>query len=557
MSNLSVNTHFLSFFRKPPIQSRKELPRMSFAHTVIEQPRHEEIRNYQLNPDASANLKKAIADLKTFPTEVPLVIDGKDRWTTGWQPQMIPHEKEKILAQYTPAGPAEFRQAVKAALTAKTEWMRFSFEARLGVFLKAADLIAGPYREEINAATMLGQSKTWFESEIDAACELADFIRFNCYYAHLLYREQPLAAEHEWSSLVYRPLEGFVVAITPFNFTAIGGNLPIAPAIMGNTVIWKPSCEALLSNFTIMNILREAGLPDGVINFVPGKGQDLSEHVLTHPSLGGLHFTGSTRVFNLLWENIGKKVADYEAYPRLVGETGGKGFVFADSTADLDLLADSILNASFHYQGQKCSACSRAYIPESTWPDLWSRLESRLETLVVDTVENFEADLSAVISQQAFDKITGYIEEARNNQTSQIIWGGEYSDEQGFFIQPTVILTRDPTSKTMQEEIFGPVLTVYCYEDNEMAETLALCNQTSPYALTGSIFSNRLANLELMENTLRYAAGNMYINDKPTGSVVARQPFGGGRKSGTNDKSGTKLNLIRWTNPQTVKRRFI
>lgn len=522
----------------------------------ILKPANEPAHDYR-RQEERAKLKNAIADLKAEVHEIPLLINGKEVWTDTKKTIPLPYETSHVLASYSVAGEKELKAAIDAALAAKKEWVELSFESRMAIFMKAAELISGPYRELINAATMLGQSKTWLQAELDSACELIDFLRFNCYFASEIYHDQPGSDRREWNTTVYRPLEGFVTAITPFNFTAIGGNLPTAPAIMGNTVIWKPSSNAVLSNYIVMDILKKAGLPDGVINFLPSRGQDVSRHVLSHPSLAGVHFTGSTEVFKQIWSDIGVNIDIYDDYPRIVGETGGKDFVFVDVSADIELLTDCIIDGAFQYQGQKCSAVSRVYIPNSTWPVVWAALEKKLAKLTVDSVENFEADMSAVINEEAFASITGYLERAKKDPKVQIIWGGQYSDADGFFIHPSVILTTDPHSETMEEEIFGPVLTIYCYEDSDFEDTLELCNKTSPYGLTGAIFSNNPARLELMEKHLRYAAGNFYINDKPTGAVVGKQPFGGSRKSGTNDKAGSKSNLMRWVSPQTIKRRLL
>ena len=499
------------------------------------------------------------AELKRQSSEklvIPLIIGGKEIHTQNKGTCRMPHDHSHILAEYSIAGPEELKAAADAATAAKAAWNAMDWEHRAAIFLKAAELLAGPWRQRLNAATMLGQSKTVYQAEIDSACEMIDFLRFNAHFAQEIYKNQPNSAPGMWNRMEYRPLSGFVVAISPFNFTAIGGNLPTAPAIMGNTVLWKPASTAVLSNYLFYQLLQEAGLPEGVINFVPCKGSDVSRYILNDPRMAGFHFTGSTGVFNSCWKLVGENIHNYENYPRLVGETGGKDFIFAHKTASIQPLVTAMVRGAFEYQGQKCSAASRAYIPESLWPQVKDRLLAEIESLKVGDVRDFTNFMGAVIDESAYRSIVEYIDYAKESQDADILCGS-YNSEKGWFIAPTVIQAKTPDFKTMKEEIFGPVLTVYVYPDNELEATLESCNKVSPYALTGAIFAKGRDVIVHLESALADAAGNFYINDKPTGAVVGQQPFGGGRASGTNDKAGSILNLLRWTSPRTIKETFV
>ena len=469
----------------------------------------------------------------------------------------MPHCYRHVLARVHQAAPREVQAAIAAAREARRDWSTWSLERRAAVFLKAADLLATRYRPIVNAATMLGQSKTAHQAEIDAACELIDFFRFNVHFAERLYAEQPISASGSWNYLDYRPLEGFVYAITPFNFTSIGGNLPTSPAIMGNTVVWKPASASVLSNYFIMKLLEEAGLPPGVINFVPGPATRVSETLLADRTLAGIHFTGSTEVFQALWKRVGENLAGYAGYPRLVGETGGKDFIIAHASADVDALATAIVRGAYEYQGQKCSAASRAYVPGALWPRVRQRVLDMLAEVKMGDPVDFRNFMGAVIDRKAFDKIKSYIESAKQAPGVQVVFGGRCDDTDGYFVEPTLLETTDPAYRTMCDEIFGPVLSVYPYPEARWKETLALVDETSPYALTGAVFAQDRQAVDEAQRALRYAAGNFYVNDKPTGAVVGQQPFGGGRASGTNDKAGSLLNLIRWVSPRVVKESFI
>jgi 1-pyrroline-5-carboxylate dehydrogenase len=523
----------------------------------VRTPFNEPIQGYAPGSEAKSALKNEIKRLKDTVLEIPLLIGGKEIKTNNIREIRIPHNHSHILAKYYIAGEKELEMAIEAAQRAKETWLQLDWHDRAAIFLKAAELISGPWRGTINAATMLGQSKNVREAEIDAACELIDFLRYNAYYMAEIYNDQPNSTQFEWNRIEYRPLEGFVLAVTPFNFTSIGGNLPITPAMVGNTVIWKPSNNAVYSNYIVMKVLEEAGLPAGVINFVPSRGIDVDRVLIQHQDFAGVHFTGSSAVFESIWATIGSNIGKYKSLPRIVGETGGKDFIFAHNSCDLDALATAIIRGSFEFQGQKCSAASRAYVPKSIWEDLKDKLIADLKTIKVGDIENFTNYLGAVIDQRAFDKIKGYIDYAKNSADAEIFWGGTYDDAKGFFIDPTIILTKDPKFRTMEEEIFGPVMTIYLYEDSQLEETLRLCDQTSPYGLTGSIFARDREVLKKMDKALYFAAGNFYINDKPTGAVVGQQPFGGARKSGTNDKAGSKLNLLRWMSVRNTKETFV
>ncbi len=529
---------------------------MSNAYFKVRKPLNEPVLSYAPGTPERAALKAALEDLKKEVLEIPVIINGKAVYTGNTRDVVMPQDKNHVLARFHQVGEKELRDAIDAAMAAKTQWEEMPWEHRAAIFLKAAELLSGPWRAKINAATMLGQGKTAHQAEIDSACELTDFLRFNAYYMSQIYKDQPESTANDWNRVEYRPLEGFVLAITPFNFTAIGGNLPTSPAMMGNTVLWKPATTAVLSNYLFMQLLMEAGLPPGVINFVPGSGSLIGRVVFSDENFCGFHFTGSTGVFNNIWKTIGNNIDNYRSYPRLVGETGGKDFVFAHPTANRDQLVTALVRGSFEYQGQKCSAASRAYIPQSMWPEVKEKLVKQISTIKVGRVEDFTNYMSAVIDEAAFDSIKGYIDYAKASDKAEILIGGKCDKSVGFFIDPTVIVTTDPHFKTLVEEIFGPVLTIYVYEDDKLAETLELCDTASPYGLTGAIFSQcRYAVVE-MEKALRHAAGNFYINDKPTGAVVGQQPFGGGRVSGTNDKAGSAVNLMRWVSLRTIKENF-
>jgi 1-pyrroline-5-carboxylate dehydrogenase len=523
----------------------------------IPPPVNEPVLSYAPGTAPRAELKKTLKDLSGRQIEIPLVIGGKEVRTGKTVDAVMPHCHRHVLAKVHQAGPTELQAAIQAARAAWRDWSAWSLERRAAVFLKAADLLATRYRPVLNAATMLGQSKTAYQAEIDAACELIDFFRWNVHFAERLYAEQPVSAPGTWNSLDYRPLEGFVYAITPFNFTSIGGNLPTSPAIMGNTVVWKPAGTAAFSNFFIMRLLDEAGLPPGVINFVPGPAALVSDALLADRGLAGIHFTGSTEVFQGLWRRVGERLTGYAGYPRLVGETGGKDFILAHASADVDALATAIVRGGYEYQGQKCSAASRAYVPESLWPRVRESVLGMLAEVKMGDPADFRNFVGAVIDRKAFDKIRGYIEGARQAPGVKIVAGGRSDDSDGYFIEPTLIETTDPAYRTMCEEIFGPVLSVYAYPDARWAETLGLVDETSPYALTGAIFARDRRAVDEAQRELRYAAGNFYVNDKPTGAVVGQQPFGGARASGTNDKAGSLLNLIRWVSPRAVKENFV
>jgi 1-pyrroline-5-carboxylate dehydrogenase len=499
-------------------------------------------------------LDKALRRAGRSRLEIPLVIGGRAVMTGRLGECRVPHDHRKVLATFHQGGATEVGAAIAAARASRRGWAATPWRERAAIFLRAADLLAGPWRQTLNAATMLGQGKTIAEAEADAACELADFWRFNAFFMQEIHARHPLSTAAATNWMDYRPLEGFVFAASPFNFTAIGGNLPTAPAMMGNTVVWKPASTAVLSAHHVMRLLEAAGLPPGVINMVPGPGAAVGDPALASPDLAGVHFTGSTTVFDGIWRTIGEKIGRYRTYPRIVGETGGKGFVFAHPSADVDALAAALAHGAFGYQGQKCSAASRAYIPKSLWPSLKRRLLERTAAIKLGDVADPSTDIGAVIDRHAFESIRGFIDYANARQgVAQVVHGGKSDDTKGWFIEPTVIVASDPRFKTMEEEIFGPVLTVFVYADRDLKKTIALCDRTSPYALTGAIFANDRRAIEGLLAALRDAAGNIYINDKPTGAVVGQQPFGGARRSGTNDKAGSELSLIRWTSPRTIK----
>ena len=519
-------------------------------------PVNEPVLTYAPGTPERAELKKTVKELSARQLEIPLVIGGREVRTGKTVEAVMPHCHRHVVAKVHQAGAPEVQAAIRAAGEAWRDWSTWTFDARAAVFLKAADLLAGRYRPVVNAATMLGQSKTAHQAEIDAACELIDFFRFNLVYAERLYAEQPVSAPGMWNYMQYRPLEGFVYAITPFNFTSIGGNLPTSPAIMGNTVVWKPASASVLSNYFIMKLLEEAGLPAGVINFVPGPATQVSEALLADRALAGIHFTGSTEVFQALWKRVGENLTSYAGYPRLVGETGGKDFILAHPSADVDALATAMVRGAFEYQGQKCSAASRAYVPDTLWPRVRERVLAMLAEVKVGDPADFRNFMGAVIDRKAFDKIKSYIDGTKQTSGVKVLFGGRCDDTDGYFVDPTVIETADPRYRTMCEEIFGPVLSVHPYPEARWADTLRLVDQTSPYALTGAVFAQDRHAVHEAQAALRYAAGNFYVNDKPTGAVVGQQPFGGARASGTNDKAGSLLNLIRWTSPRALKETF-
>jgi 1-pyrroline-5-carboxylate dehydrogenase len=530
---------------------------MSKGFFRVPVPKNEPVLSYAPGSPERAALKKALAEARAQEIDVPMYI-GSERVRTGNKKRLAPpHDHRHTLGYYHEGDASHAEQAVTAALNAKPLWSQLGWEHRAGIFLKAADLIAGPYRARLNAATMLGQSKNAYQAEIDSACEIIDFLRFNVSYMADIYAQQPESSPGIWNRLEHRPLEGFVFALTPFNFTAIAGNLPASAALMGNTVVWKPADAQIYSAHVLMEVFREAGVPDGVINLIYVDGPVAGQVIFKHPDFAGIHFTGSTGVFQSIWKIIGENIQFYKSYPRIVGETGGKDFVLAHKSADARALATALVRGAFEYQGQKCSAASRAYIPSNLWDEVKGYLRADLEQIRMGGVEDFRNFVNAVISEKSFDKIAKYIEHAKKDSKSEIIAGGGYDKSTGYFIEPTIIESFDPQSVTMCEELFGPVLTVYVYHSENFEQTLELVDQTSPYALTGSIFARDRYAVELATQKLVNAAGNFYINDKPTGAVVGQQPFGGGRASGTNDKAGSLLNLLRWVSPRAIKETFV
>ncbi len=519
----------------------------------IPHPTNEPVMIYAPGSPEKESLKAELKRMLGQEIEIPLIIGGKGVATGNFADCRCPHDHKHLLGRYHKAGPDEITMAVDAAEKAWKGWSEMDWISRTSIFLRAAELLATKYRDILNASTMLGQSKTVHQAEIDAACELIDFYRYNPYFMQKIYEEQPDSSPGVWNYVEYRALEGFVFAVTPFNFTSIAGNLPTSPAMMGNTVLWKPASSAVYSAYFIMLLLKEAGLPDGVINFIPGPGRYVGDPVLERAGLAGVHFTGSTAVFQAMWKTIGSSIKNYKTYPRIVGETGGKDFIFVHSSADVEATVTALLRGAYEYQGQKCSAASRAYIPADLWPAVKDKLMDDLQTLKMGDVLDFSNFMGAVIDKAAFDSIVEYIEFAKSSETAQIIFGGKFDDSKGYFIQPTVVVVTDPHHKLIEEEIFGPVLTIYIYPENQFTETLGICDITSPYGLTGSIFANDRKAIDEAYQTLRQAAGNFYINDKPTGAVVGQQPFGGARGSGTNDKAGSYMNLLRWVSARTVK----
>ncbi len=526
------------------------------AFFYIAPPTNEPVLDYAPGSSERAALKQALAELKSQQLDIPMFIGGKEVYTDHRVPIHPPHEHSHVLGHYSKGEKSHVLQAVEAALKAKKAWEETPWWERAAIFMKAAELIATKYRAQLNAAAMLCQSKNVFQAEIDIVCELADFYRFNAYFATQIYKDQPFSTKGTWNRMDYRPLEGFIFALTPFNFASIAGNLPGAPALMGNTVVWKPSNDQIYSAWFIMQVLREAGLPDGVINLIYVDGPVAGEVLFAHPDFAGLHFTGSTTTFQTLWKNIADNLQLYKSYPRIVGETGGKDFVLVHASADPVEAAVALTRGAFEYQGQKCSAASRAYIPKSLWSEVWKVMRGHLEEITLGSPENFTHFMNAVINRKAFDKIKNYLDEARANPSVEILFGGECDDSVGYFIQPTVLRTDNPFYRTMCEEIFGPVLTVYVYDDDEYDRIVEIVDKSTPYGLTGALFAKDRAVIDRTTAALRHAAGNYYINDKPTGAVVGQQPFGGSRASGTNDKAGSYLNLLRWVSPRTIKENF-
>jgi 1-pyrroline-5-carboxylate dehydrogenase len=514
---------------------------------------------YEFAPGSAerAKLKAALDDIAGKRIEIPLIIGGKEVRTGKLGQVVMPHDHQHVLADYHQAGEVEIEQAIDAAMAAKPAWAALRWEERVAIFLKAADLLSGKYRFVMNAISMLSTSKSAYQAEIDATCELIDFLRFNVHFAQQVYSDQPLySPKGIWNSVQQRPLEGFVFAVAPFNFTAIAGNLATAPAIMGNTVLLKPASSCVYTPYLIMQILKEAGLPDGVINFIPGRGSMVGKICLDHRDLGGIHFTGSTGVFHQMWKTVGTNIARYKSYPRIVGETGGKDFMFVHGSANVKKVVTAIIRGAFEFQGQKCSAASRGYIPKSLWPEIHKTLEAEMAKIKMGDVSDFGNFFNAVIDKAAFGTITEFIDYTKKSDDARILFGGAYDDSEGYFIEPTVILADSPHYRTMEEEIFGPVMTLYVYDDDKYEETLELCDKTSIYALTGAIFATERTAVSIALTKLENSAGNFYINDKPTGAVVGQQPFGGARASGTNDKAGSYLNLLRWVSPRTIKETF-
>ena len=530
---------------------------MQNAKAIVPKPINEPILSYAPGTPERAALKARIEELKSQQIEVPLIIGGQEIKTGNMGEMRVPHEHEHILGHYHMAGPKEVKMAIEAAMDAWQTWSKMPWESRAAIFKKMASILQRHGDQTLNAATILGQSKNAFQAEIDASCEMIDFLNFNCWYAQELYGQQPTySPDGMWNRLEHRPLEGFIFAVTPFNFTSIAGNLPAAPALMGNVALWKPASSAVFSGHFMMNLFREAGIPDGVINYIPGSGRDVGPIVMESPNLAGIHFTGSTAVFQGMWKTVGDNIANYKSYPRIVGETGGKDFCIAHESSDVDALATSMVRGAFEYQGQKCSALSRAYIPTTIWPELKEKYLAQVNEIKMGSPEDFSNFMNAVIDKAAFDSISKYIKNAKAASDAEIITGGNCDDSVGYFIEPTTILTDNPKYTTMCEEIFGPVLTIYLYEPKDWKLTLELVDTTSPYALTGCVWGQDREAVNEATEKLTHAAGNFYINDKPTGAVVGQQPFGGSRASGTNDKAGSMFNLIRWVSMRTIKETF-
>lgn len=523
----------------------------------IPDPKNEPVKSYAPGTPEREDLQRVVKAQRKETFEIPLFIGGEEVRTGDLADCVMPHDHKHVLARYHKASKEHVDKAIEAARRAAPAWAALDWEQRAAIFLKAAELLAGPYRQVLNAATMNGQSKNAYQAEIDSACELIDFYRFNPHYARQIYAQQPNSAPGIWDYVEHRPLEGFIFAVTPFNFTSIAGNLPTSPALMGNVALWKPASSAVYSAYYIMKLLIEAGMPPGVINFVPGSGAQVGDPALNSPHLAGIHFTGSTGTFQRMWKQIGANIADYRSYPRIVGETGGKDFVFAHPSADVPPLVTALVRGSFEYQGQKCSAASRAYIPASLWPQVKEQMLDELKQMKMGDPSDFKNFVNAVIDKAAYDSIKEYIDHANAASDAEVLAGGKCDDSHGYFIEPTVILTTNPKFKSICEEIFGPVLTIFVYPDDTLEQTLIECDEASPYALTGAIFAqDRYAIMEMLR-ALTNTAGNFYINDKPTGAVVGQQPFGGARASGTNDKAGSILNLVRWVSPRAIKETFV
>ncbi len=530
---------------------------MQNAKAIVPKPINEPILSYAPGTPERAALKARIEELKSQQIEVPLIIGGQEIKTGNMGEMRVPHDHEHILGHYHMAGPKEVKMAIEAAMDAWQTWSKMPWESRAAIFKKMASILQRHGDQTLNAATILGQSKNAFQAEIDASCEMIDFLNFNCWYAQELYGQQPTySPDGMWNRLEHRPLEGFIFAVTPFNFTSIAGNLPAAPALVGNVALWKPASSAVYSGHFMMNLFREAGIPDGVINYIPGSGRDVGPIVMESPNLAGIHFTGSTAVFQGMWKTVGDNIANYKSYPRIVGETGGKDFCIAHESSDVDALATSMVRGAFEYQGQKCSALSRAYIPTTIWPELKEKYLAQVNEIKMGSPEDFSNFMNAVIDKAAFDSISEYIKNAKAASDAEIITGGNCDDSVGYFIEPTTILTDNPKYTTMCEEIFGPVLTIYLYDPKDWKLTLELVDTTSPYALTGCVWGQDREAVNEATEKLTHAAGNFYINDKPTGAVVGQQPFGGSRASGTNDKAGSMFNLIRWVSMRTIKETF-
>jgi 1-pyrroline-5-carboxylate dehydrogenase len=530
---------------------------MSSGVFKLPEPRNEPVREYPPGSPERAALKARLDELAGSTAEIPMVIGGREVRTGRTANAVMPHDHAHVLAEFHRGGEAEVDQAIKAAAEARDEWSQTPWDARAAVFLRAAELLAGPWRDTLNAATMLGQSKTAYQAEVDAACELADFWRFNVTYMHRIMREQPVSGPGTWNRIEYRPLEGFVFAVSPFNFTAIAGNLPTSAAMMGNTVVFKPASTAVYSAHFLMRLYEAAGLPPGVINMVLGSGREIGDAVLAHPDLAGIHFTGSTPVFQGMWRTVGQNIDRYRSYPRLVGETGGKDFIFADPSADPAAVATAILRGSFEYQGQKCSAASRIYAPSNLWPELRETLREQVGTIRTGDVRDFRNFMGAVIDADSFATQRDAVKLASEADDAKVLVGGDTDDSEGYFVSPTVIETTDPGFDLMRRELFGPVVTAYVYDEKRVDETLDLVDRTSPYALTGAVFATDRRAIDHAAGALRNAAGNFYVNDKPTGAVVGQQPFGGARASGTNDKAGSMWNLMRWVSPRSIKETFV
>lgn len=530
---------------------------MNNALFQFAKPANEAVKEYRPGSPERLALEKELAKQSSEIIEIPIIIGGKEVRTGDMGEVVMPHNHKHVVAKYHKVGEKEVNMAIQAALDAKKEWENTPWVERASILARIGQLIATKYRARVNASCMLGQSKNAFQAEIDSACETIDFFRFNNYYAGNLYSEQPSSTPDQLNRVEYRPLEGFIMAVTPFNFTSIASNLNMTPVLMGNTTIWKPSTTALLSNYHLMQIFMEAGLPAGVINFLPGKGSLIGNVALNNPNLAGIHFTGSTATFQGLWKGVGANISNYKSYPRLVGETGGKDFIFAHHSANPREVATAIVRGAFEFQGQKCSAASRAYIPASLWNDIKQHIGEMLSTIKMGDVTDFTNFVNAVIDEASFDNCKGYIDRAKASNEAEVIFGGNCDKSVGYFVEPTVILTTNPKYESMAQEIFGPIITIYVYNDKDYVETLELCDNTSPYALTGAVFAYDLQAQKIANDKLRYAAGNFYINDKPTGAVVGCQPFGGSRASGTNDKAGGLWNLIRWTNPRSIKETFV